>query len=270
MENNKKNEFDDIILEKSNKNEKIKKILLRAIALIILFLVVMIVMKLINSDESTEQLTPPSEPITQVSTESNNGFENMPITENSPEDQFDLLRKQLQGEESNESSQIQAEPSVNSETQTPPPAIQEPAEVEEQTPVAKQEPSPIKQNTPKPKQEAPKKTEAPKVNTPKESPKKEADPKDLFKNVEAIPTHSSGLAMGMYVQIFSVSNLDQKSKELANVKAKGYDYKLFKTTINGKEITKVLIGPFEKDKIANELAKIRQEIAKDAFSFTLK
>ena len=92
----------------------------------------------------------------------------------------------------------------------------------------------------------------------------------MFKNVEAVPTHSSGLAMGMYVQIFSVSNLDQKSKELANVKAKGYDYKLFKTTVNGKEITKVLIGPFEKDKIANELAKIRQEIAKDAFSFTLK
>lgn len=262
MENNKKNEFDDIILEKSNKNEKIKKILLRAIALIILFLVVMIVMKLINSDESTEQLTPPSEPITQMPTDSNNGFENMPITESSPEDQFDLLRKQLQGEESNESSQAQIEPSVNNETQTPPPAIQEPAEVEEQTPppVAKQESSPVKQNVVKPKQESPK----------KEVPKKEADPKDLFKNVEAVPTHSSGLAMGMYVQIFSVSNLDQKSKELANVKAKGYDYKLFKTTINGKEITKVLIGPFEKDKIANELTKIRQEVAKDAFSFTLK
>ncbi|EPY3961395.1 SPOR domain-containing protein [Campylobacter upsaliensis] len=252
MENNKKNEFDDIILEKSNKNEKIKKILLRAIALIILFLVVMIVMKLINSDESTEQLTPPSEPITQAPTESNNGFENMPITENSPEDQFDLLRKQLQGEESNESSQAQIEPSVNNETQTPPP-------------VAKQESNPVKQNIAKPKQEAPVKE-----NPKKETPKKEANPKDLFKNVEAVPTHSSGLAMGMYVQIFSVSNLDQKSKELANVKAKGYDYKLFKTTVNGKEITKVLIGPFEKDKIANELAKIRQEIAKDAFSFTLK
>lgn len=267
MENNKKNEFDDIILEKGNKNEKIKKILLRAIALIILFLVVMIVMKLINSDESTEQLTPPSEPITQTPTESNNGFENMPITENSPEDQFDLLRKQLQGEESNESSQAQIEPSVNNETQTLPPAIQESAEIEEQTPtsVAKQESNPVKQNIAKPKQEAPVKE-----NPKKETPKKEANPKDLFKNVEAVPTHSSGLAMGMYVQIFSVSNLDQKSKELANVKAKGYDYKLFKTTVNGKEITKVLIGPFEKDKIANELAKIRQEIAKDAFSFTLK
>ena len=267
MENNKKNEFDDIILEKSNKNEKIKKILLRAIALIILFLVVMIVMKLINSDESTEQLTPPSEPITQTPTESNNGFENMPITENSPEDQFDLLRKQLQGEESNESSQAQIEPSVNNETQTPPPAIQEPTEIEEQTPppVAKQESNPVRQNIAKPKQEAPVKE-----NSKKETPKKEANPKDLFKNVEAVPTHSSGLTMGMYVQIFSVSNLDQKSKELANVKAKGYDYKLFKTTVNGKEITKVLIGPFEKDKIANELAKIRQEIAKDAFSFTLK
>ena len=40
-----KNSFDDIILDKTNKSEKIKKILLRVIALVILFLVVMIVMK---------------------------------------------------------------------------------------------------------------------------------------------------------------------------------------------------------------------------------
>ena len=65
-------------------------------------------------------------------------------------------------------------------------------------------------------------------------------------------------------------NLDQKSKELAAVKQKGYDYKLYKTSVNGKEITKVLIGPFEKENIANELAKIRKEVAKDAFSFTLQ
>ncbi|MCW1582346.1 hypothetical protein OLS73_02655, partial [Campylobacter jejuni] len=45
--------------------------------------------------------------------------------------------------------------------------------------------------------------------------------------------------------------------------------KLYKTTVGGKEITKVLIGPFEKADIAAELAKIRKDIAKDAFSFTL-
>ncbi|EAJ4642988.1 SPOR domain-containing protein, partial [Campylobacter coli] len=33
---------------------------------------------------------------------------------------------------------------------------------------------------------------------------------------------------------------------------------------------KVLIGPFEKANVAAELAKIRKEVAKDAFSFTLK
>lgn len=92
----------------------------------------------------------------------------------------------------------------------------------------------------------------------------------MFKNVDAKPVHPSGLASGIYVQIFSVSNLDQKSKELASVKQKGYDYKLYKTVVGGKEITKVLIGPFEKADIAAELAKIRKDIAKDAFSFTLK
>lgn len=92
----------------------------------------------------------------------------------------------------------------------------------------------------------------------------------MFKNVDAKPVHPNGLASGIYVQIFSVSNLDQKSRELAAVKQKGYEYKLYKTTVNGKEITKVLIGPFEKANIATELAKIRKEVAKDAFSFTLK
>ena len=58
-----KNSFDDIILDKTNKSEKIKKILLRVIALVILFLVVMIVMKLINSgDTPSKQNIFPAEP----------------------------------------------------------------------------------------------------------------------------------------------------------------------------------------------------------------
>lgn len=264
----KKNEFDDIILEKNNKNEKIKKILLRIIALVILFLVVMIVMRLINGDEASEDSIIPSEPTTQTSIESNEvGFENMPIVENDLEDQFDLLKRQIQGDVNESNSSIEAVPNLPIQNaiednltqakETQPPSLEQDESSKTQPPVPDTQSSLQKPEKAKPIQKSV-------VNA------KPSDAKELFKDIDTVPLHASGLPLGLYVQIFSVNNLDQKSKELATVKAKGYDYKLYKTSVGGKEITKVLIGPFAKNDIASKLAKIREEIAKDAFSFELK
>lgn len=279
MENN-KNEFDDIILEKSNKSEKMKKILLRVIALVILFLVIMIVMKLINSgEENTEnQSILPSEPLSMTQDKNTDSFESMPITDNtSAEDQFEALRRQIQGDQNDNS--LPSTPSVNSDMNLTMPDQEVPAEPnttnsEKVAPLNTTAPKQELKQESKPKEEV-KQTvvkKEPVKQTPKQEPKQEpkTNANDLFKNVDAKPVHPNGLASGIYVQIFSVSNLDQKSRELAAVKQKGYEYKLYKTTVNGKEITKVLIGPFEKANIATELAKIRKEVAKDAFSFTLK
>lgn len=260
---NKKNEFDDIILEKTNKSEKIKKILLRIIALVILFLVVMIVMKLINGKEEQNPIIP-SEPTTNTQNSDTNGFENMPITEQNDthEDEFEMLRRQLQGDDlnasvSDENNDINATQAVvPTEPVTELPSQDKQDEANQQTQASKKT-TPVKTTKTEPKKEP-----SPKKDSVKESNK---EPQDLFKNIQ-----TGDLTPGLYVQIFSVNNLDQKSKELAAVKKKGYDYKLYKTSANGKEITKVLIGPFDKNELANELAKIRKDIAKDAFSFTLK
>lgn len=261
---NKKNEFDDIILEKTNKSEKIKKILLRIIALVILFLVVMIVMKLINGKEEQNPIIS-SEPIENPQNSNGNGFENMPITEQNDthEDEFEMLRRQLQGNDLNAS--VDNEDNDTNATQA----------ILLTQPVTEELPSQDKQNESNQQPSAPRKitsAETTKPETKKESSSKKdsvkgssKEPQNLFKNIQ-----TGDLTPGLYVQIFSVNNLDQKSKELAAVKKKGYDYKLYKTSANGKEITKVLIGPFEKNELANELAKIRKDIAKDAFSFTLK
>ncbi len=266
MENN-KNEFDDIILEKSNKNEKIKKILLRIIALVILFLAIMIIMKLINGsdDENMQnQSILPSEPIdTTQDDSSGNSFENMPITDStSAEDQFEALRKQFQNEQNASESTALVNANNNDSANFAMPNQEVPLEP---TTVDSQKTTPAET----PKQEI-KQTVKKEKEPVKQVSKKEQIVNDLFKNVDAKPSYPNGLASGIYVQIFSVSNLDQKSKELAAVKQKGYDYKLYKTTVGDKEITKVLIGPFEKTNISTELAKIRKDIAKDAFSFTLK
>lgn len=260
---NKKNEFDDIILEKTNKSEKIKKILLRIIALVILFLVVMIVMKLINGKEEQNPIIP-SEPTTNTQNSDANGFENMPITEQNDthEDEFEMLRRQLQGDDlnasvSDENNDINATQAVvPTEPVTELPSQDKQDEANQQTQASKKT-TPVKTTKTEPKKEP-----SPKKDSVKESNK---ESQDLFKNIQ-----TGDLTPGLYVQIFSVNNLDQKSKELAAVKKKGYDYKLYKTSANGKEITKVLIGPFDKNELASELAKIRKDIAKDAFSFTLK
>ncbi len=281
MENN-KNEFDDIILEKSNKSEKMKKILLRVIALVILFLVIMIVMKLINSGEENaeNQSILPSEPLNITQDNNVDSFESMPITENtSAEDQFEALRRQIQGEQNDNSSVSTSNSNANDNINLTVPDQEVPAEPnttnsEKVAPLNTTAPKQEAKQESKPKEEV-KQTvtkKEPAKQAPKQETKQESktNANDLFKNVDAKPVHPNGLASGIYVQIFSVSNLDQKSRELAAVKQKGYEYKLYKTTVGGKEITKVLIGPFEKANVATELAKIRKEVAKDAFSFTLK
>ncbi|MBZ7932752.1 SPOR domain-containing protein [Campylobacter sp. RM10532] len=286
MENN-KNDFDDIILEKSNKSEKIKKILLRVIALIILFLIIMIVMKLINSGSDNKNPTVlPNEPTsaTQQDNNTDSSFENMPIaTDNSAEDQFEALRKQIQGDQNDSSLETSAldqnldNANFASSNQDSIQDLNSNNLDEKKQTVAnttvKTEEKP-KEQVKEQVKEQPKKT-ATKDNTVKKQEhtvkqNHQQSTNDLFKNVDAKPVNPDGLPSGIYVQIFSVNNLDQKSKELAAVRKKGYEYKLYKTTVAGKEITKVLIGPFSKSNISQELAKIRKEVAKDAFSFTLK
>ncbi|TKX32651.1 SPOR domain-containing protein [Campylobacter aviculae] len=276
---NKKNDFDDIILEKSNKSEKIKKILLRVIALVILFLIIMIVMKLINngSNDNQNQAILPSEPInTTQDSNTDNSFENMSVStdNNIAEDQFEALRKQIQGDQNDTSSDTNIldqnldnsnfalsdqDTFENLNTTNSDESVNNKAPKVEEKPKEKEQ---VKKPTPAKEKDV--------VKQPNNTKQNQQSANDLFKNVDAKPVNPDGLASGIYVQIFSVSNLDQKSKELAAVRKKGYEYKLYKTTVAGKEITKVLIGPFEKADISKELAKIRKEVAKDAFSFTLK
>lgn len=258
-----KNNFDDIILDKTNKSEKIKKILLRIIALAILFLIVMIVMKLINSGDTSSQNTSesifPSEPQTPM----DKPFSEVPITDSNTSDidEFEALRQRLQGLDENTSidnnfTMPNALPDTNETSIQAEPILP---------------PEPKKDVEIKTKDDAPKsdkKTSATKNQEPskKQETKKTEDTKELFSNIKT----SSKLEAGMYIQVFSVATFDPKSKELALLGKNGYKHKLYKTTVNGKEITRVLVGPFSKDSINDELKKIREKVEKEAFVFQVK
>ncbi|MBF7048850.1 SPOR domain-containing protein [Campylobacter volucris] len=272
MEENKKNEFDDIILQKSNKNEKIKKLLLRAIILVIVFLVVMIVMKLINNPSEENSLQVPAEPQNQASYGDN--FSSLPIIDSSKEeDEFEALARKLKEESmtsdvntsSNDiveenTSNVVANNSVLDQINAVEP--KEEVVIEEKKPevVAEKIPEktvkkPIEKTNSNIKEKAPQTNNA----TPNTN--------ELFENIK---TSDSALQAGAYIQVFSLNTLDPKSKELKILKDNGYEYKIYKTNVNGKELTKVLVGPYKESELKTELEKIRSKIAKGAFTFRVK
>ncbi|MCV3423709.1 SPOR domain-containing protein [Campylobacter lari] len=264
MEENNKNEFDDIILQKSNKSEKLKKILLRSIILIIVFLVVMIVMKLINDPGEEKALQMPSEPQEQAAYENN--FNSLPITDSAKEeDEFEALARKLKEESSlndtnttiEEKQEVPSNSVLDQITTVEP--KEEPAKVEEK----QEEIKPIEKPTQKP-------SEKPKNNIiEQQKALEQSNTNELFESIKTSNVQTQ-LLSGAYIQVFSLNSLDPKSKELNILKENGYDYKIYKTTVNGKELTKVLVGPYKESELKAELEKVRSKIAKGAFTFRVK
>ncbi|MCV3430114.1 SPOR domain-containing protein [Campylobacter lari] len=268
MEENNKNEFDDIILQKSNKSEKLKKILLRSIILIIVFLVVMIAMKLINDPGEEKTLQMPSEPQEQAAYENN--FNSLPITDSTKEeDEFEALARKLK----EESSLADTNTTIEEKQEIPSNSVldqiatveskEEPVKVEEKQeeikPVEKSIEKPIQKPSEKPKNNVVEKSKAP----------EQSNTNELFESIKT-PSVQTQLPAGVYIQVFSLNSLDPKSKELNILKENGYDYKIYKTTVNGKELTKVLVGPYKESELKTELEKVRSKIAKGAFTFRVK
>ncbi|WP_257942250.1 SPOR domain-containing protein [Campylobacter lari] len=268
MEENNKNEFDDIILQKSNKSEKLKKILLRSIILIIVFLVVMIAMKLINDPGEEKTLQMPSEPQEQAAYENN--FNSLPITDSTKEeDEFEALARKLK----EESSLADTNTTIEEKQEIPSNSVldqiataeskEEPVKVEEKQeeikPVEKSIEKPIQKPSEKPKNNVVEKPKAP----------EQSNTNELFESIKT-PSVQTQLPAGAYIQVFSLNSLDPKSKELNILKENGYDYKIYKTIVNGKELTKVLVGPYKESELKAELEKVRSKIAKGAFTFRVK
>lgn len=235
------NNFDDIILDKGNKSEKLKKLLLRIIALAILFLVVLITMKLLSGND-TEQNT-----LSPLPEEPTDTFTDIPPTQaaNGEVDEFEELRRIMRGgdEDNNsgvESNQSFTMPLPSSEYNT----TAMPSEPEKPKPADKATDKPAKKPEPKATQK------------PSQKP--------------AASASADKLSAGTYVQVFSVEKFDAKSKELALIEKNGFKYKLYKTKVGGKDITRVLVGPFAKDELNEQLKKIQETIRKDAFTFQVK
>ena len=80
------------------------------------------------------------------------------------------------------------------------------------------------------------------------------------------PTPVAAAKGAHYIQVGSFSRLSPSDALLKKIKNNGLSYILHNVEINGKTITKVLVGPFESEKDARKsLNTVRQKIEAGAF-----
>ena len=255
--NKESQELQDIILENDdeNPNGKAKKIITTIISLIILFLIIVIVVRFLNTNDEEEPMLSqntadalilPDEPVAPMP----ESFEQIPIV-TEPELTIGQVLEQK--------DEPIAELIAPKEPEKPEPAPK--AELKE--PAAKPEPV-AKPETKKPE---PKKLEPAVI---KPEPKQPALEKELTKPEIKANTASSSAMAGSYVQVASVAKFDPKSSLIKKLNSLGYEYKTYETTVNGKKVIKLLVGPFSGAELKQKLDQIKANIDQKAYIYKIK
>jgi len=233
-----KNELNDIILNRSGGNNGMKKVMLAVASLAILLIIVVVIMSSINSGGTAnlpQPIEPPKDALTTNSPlEEDPLFEPVAIDEGlSEEESLDNVAKKIK------------EQSQNAEEESEFIAGPDEIIVEEPTTVV----VPAKYETPV-----------------KEEPKKavKAVSKPVAKPTK--PVSKPAIKGNYYVQVGSFTRFSPDKKFLQKITSNGYTYTFHKVTVAGKEMTKVLIGPYTTDKAARkEIKNIRAKIEPGAF-----
>ena len=249
--NQENQELQDIILENDdeNPNGKAKKIITTIISLIILFLIIVIVVRFLNTNDEEEPMLSqntadalilPDEPVAPMP----ESFEQIPI----------ITEPELTiGQVLEQKDEPIAELIAPKEPEKPEPAPK--AEVKE--PAAKLEPK-------KPE------TKKPEPAVIKPEPKQPALEKELTKPEIKANTASSSAMAGSYVQVASVAKFDPKSSLIKKLNSLGYEYKTYETTVNGKKVIKLLVGPFSGAELKQKLDQIKANIDQKAYIYRIK
>lgn len=235
-----KNELSDIVLEKDdNKAVKTKRLLVIAALLILVFLLVLVVMRVINKPEANNNqsklVLPPEPVVKEVETKKDDQlFKQVPIIEDEADkkESFEEMVRSLKEKE------------IQKQTDTVAPAIEEAKKVLKETP---------------------KVVEKQVVQTPK----KVVEPKQMAPVVETKPGTTA--TTGVYIQVGATSKASPDKKFLASIEKKNYEYRLLPISVNGKEVTKILIGPYATTTAAKTaLTDVKTAINKDAFIYRVK
>lgn len=264
MEEN--NGLQDILLDKNEdeKSNKTRKFLISVATLAIIFLIVLIAVKYLNSSSNegkvadADSLLLPSEPNLDSSQDI---FEQVPIiAEENTKEKFENLVNDYKNSRSKEIEQNKTNNSIT------PDRI---AAAEQR--FNEQKNTNATQNTPSVVQ-APKQQEKPAIaqqNNAQAKPTPQPKPQPAPKpTVVSKPSSSQGA--GNYIQVASLNAFDQNNPLIKKITSKGYNYRIYKTSVKGSEVTKILIGPFDNAELGRQLGQIKSEFNEDAFIYRIK
>lgn len=210
-------ELGDILLNGSTPNgpkDNKKKYVILGIALVLLFVIILVLIKLLSSNNEEAQF----EDQTKITQEKL--LNDQKIQQEYQKILTDKLKKV------NENSQIE-EP-VEATTEQNQETKENPLDIPVQKEPVAEEPV-IEKTTPKPVE-------------PKPVVKKEA-PKPAVKTTPKPTPAKTAVAKGVFVQIGAFSKKPTQ-KYLETITSKGYSYTLHPVTVNGKNLLKLLIGPY--------------------------
>lgn len=251
-----KNGLNDIILNKSSKENSTKKILLTIATFAIILIIVVVVMNQVSGKK--ESSLPQVPEVSEVTVEEvvqepelESSDETIPVIENSIEHTSELI------EEDENTDNKHAAPDGKSETQRIlEAAFDEPKIIEEPDYSSNQ-----KSATAKPTQkEEPRQVLKPK----KVLPSGKYDPKN--KRVVETKTPVAAVSGQYYIQVGSFATYAPAKSFLNKITNRGYTYTFHKVTRSGKTLNKVLVGPFKTQSAAREaLPVIKRSVEPGAF-----
>ncbi len=283
-------ELNDIVIEKEGSLNRSKKIILGAASLALLFLVILGIMKVVNSSPEKQQdainniPTPDTQPVPNAQKSSESNFQNIPADNKdaSADERLERLINEIKQQREGATQPAPQQQVVKEEPRpAPQPAPQQPKPPVQQ--VVKEEPKPAPQppkppvqqvvkEEPKPAPQPPK----PPVQQVKEEPKPAPQaPKPPVQQVKEEPKPAPQPAPATsgeyYIQVASFIKNSPDKDFLANLSKKGYTYKLHEESVNGKEFTKVLVGPYNsRESVQGALETVRKEIDAGAWIKRLK
>lgn len=235
-------ELSDILLnskQPAQEQQNKKKYVMLAVALALLFIITLVIIRLITSDENNMAFNESStiqqdqvlddqkiqQEYQQILNEKLKKVDSISTSPIPQQDQPTQENPLAIEEEPNEEGTANEE-GTQQEPQVAAPTSKKEAEKTTQQPVQQQQTQSVKKETPKP-------TPAPKPTT-------------------------STTAQGIFIQIGAFSK-KPSNDYLSDISKKGYNFKLHNTTVNSKEVVKVLIGPYaSRNEATQKLEEVRK------------
>jgi DedD protein len=233
-------ELNNILLDKdenSSSSSNSKKILVGGALLFVFLIIVVAVMRALNSSDSKDDKTfLPPEPKEKKEVDNSPLFKKIEVEDNKEIDKkFEKIINEIKSKTNTQPEPIK--PKAKEVVVTPP----KPREVQKS------------------------------VTTPKEEVINKPEKNIIYKPAIASATSTEDVPKGFYIQVGAFYSLKPSPILLNNIKAKGFSYEMYKTRVNSKDVTKVIIGPYNnKDEAKNSLLSVKDKINASAYILKIK